>query len=102
MISPSFNLREFIETVQDKDCLEIISLAQQEVQMAEQRSFSVKGAVRNRNDGSTRYAADLKGLIFLLTYGAKPMGVGIAPFWIICKNLVDRKQIKPEIMTLFK
>ena len=59
MISPSFNLREFIEAVQDKDCLEIISLAQQEVQMAEQRSFSVKGAVKNRNDGSTRYAADL-------------------------------------------
>ncbi len=97
MISSYFNLHEFVDAVKDKDWLEIVSLAQRDVQLAEQRSFVVKGAVRNRENGSTRYAADLKGLIFLLTYGVKPAGVGIAPFKVICKNLVDSKQIKPEL-----
>lgn len=59
MISPSFDLHEFVDTVKDKDYLEIISVAQREVYLAEQCSFGVKGAVRNRDKGSTCYAANL-------------------------------------------
>src|SRR5260370_31232661 len=101
MISSSFDLLEFVDAVKDKGRLEIISVAQREVYLAEQRSFGVKGAVRNRANGSTRYAANLKGLIFLLTQEVTPSGVGIYPFRSICESLVQRKQISPEIMRLF-
>jgi len=101
MISSSFDLHEFVDAVKDKGRLEIISIAQREVYLAEGRSFSVKGAVRNRTNGSTRYAANLKGLIFLLTTEETPANASILPFRSICESLVQRKQLKPDIMRLF-
>ncbi len=100
MISSSFDLHEFVDAVKDKDRLEIISIALQEVHFAEQQSFSIKGAVRNRANGSTRYAAYLKGLIFLLTEETSG-NASILPFRKICESLVQRKQLRPEIMKLF-
>lgn len=100
-----YNIGDFIEKVKVKNLPEIIFEAQDEVYQAEIGTSGVKGAVAKRNAGALEYANDLKGLIFFLNSGIKPFGVSESVFFSfkpICENLVRKKQLKPEILELFK
>ena len=101
---PPYDINKFIERIKDKDYLDILNDAQREVYMAESGTSGVKGAVKKREAGALEYAADLKGLIFFLGSGIKPHGVSDRVFFSfepICKNLVDKKRLKPEVLELF-
>ncbi len=102
MISQSYNLGEFIREVKDKDYTEIVALAEREVALAERRSFGYKGCVKEREKGSTRYAADLKGLLWSLKSGSRPAGVHVFPqFCPIFESLIARRQLRPEAIDIF-
>ena len=109
MISESFSIGEFIDAVKDKDYYEILSLAHSDIHTAEAMSFGVKGAVRARDQGSTRYAADLKGLVWFLEQGVvsatKPVGVSMSTFMAFCPiivSLIERGIMKPEALDQFR
>ncbi len=109
MISETFSMSEFITAVKDKNDYEILRLARSDIAAAESRSFGRKGAVEARGQGSTRYAADLKGLVWFLEQGivsaTKPMGVSMSTFSAfrpIIVSLVERDIMEPEALDQFR
>jgi len=105
MISPSYNIKEFVEAIKDEDYVEVIRQANLEVGEPERRSFGVKGAIRARQQGSVEYAAVLKGFLFFMQYGVKPAGVTDSHFQLfhpVCENLVQKGQLKPGILNFFE
>ena len=109
MISETFSMSEFIDAVKDKDYYEILGLARSDIAAAASRSFGRKGAVTARDQGSTRSAADLKGLVWFLEQGivsaTKPMGVSLSTFMAfrpIIVSLVERGIMEPEALDQFR
>jgi len=106
LLSPRFDISEFINMVKDRSYLEIIQTAEQEVRASERLSSGgVKGARKVRERGAGRYEATLKGLLFLLQSGRKPDGVDpdtFASFRPIIENLVAKDQLKPTALEVFK
>jgi len=105
MISSFYKIEKFIEAVKDKDYIEILRLAEREVNYAERKMAPhVKGAVKARQEGG-RYVAVLKGFLFFMRYGIKPYGVSDTDFELfrpVCESLVQKKQFKPSIMNFFE
>ncbi|MCD9188288.1 MAG: hypothetical protein LUM44_17865 [Pyrinomonadaceae bacterium] len=105
MISQNYDFDEFLKFIEDKNYIEIIPLADAECGFAERQSFSVKGAVKARAMGSTSYAKSLKGFLFFLRSGIKPMGIDdyeFAKYKSVCEKLVEKKQFKPEVLQMFQ
>jgi len=105
MIVRPYDISTFIVQVQDKDKGEIIYMARREVAEVRKRSFSVKGAVKARKQGSIEYAELLKGLIFFLSSEMKPLGVSDWDFRLfrpLCEKLVKKGQLKSETLELFE
>lgn len=105
MISPTYNFKEFLDQMVDKDYPEIVIAAEQECTAAERRSYSVRGAPRAREMGSTRYAANLKAFIFFMRSGIRPASADdweFAMYRPVCEALVQKKQFKPTILEMFK
>ena len=100
-----YDINNFIERIKDMDYTQILVEAQQEVYRAESGTSGVKGAIKKREAGALRYAAEVKGLIFFLNSGTKPMGVNNHIFYSfkqIVQNLVNKKQLKPEALEVFR
>jgi hypothetical protein len=70
MISPEFSIRQFIETVREKDHLEIIHLADKEATEAWRHTYGDKGAAVRKNK-SENYQAQLIRLIVCLRSGVQ-------------------------------
>ena len=105
MISPSYNFKEFLDAMIGKDYVEIVVAANQECDAAERRSYSVRGAPRAREMGSTQYAASLKAFIFFMQSGIQPSSADnweFAMYRPICEALVEKKQFKPTVLEMFK
>lgn len=66
MFLSDFTFDEFVEHAKGKSIQEIIALAREESRRALSMSFGVKGAVKNREMGSVRYAERLKKATFFL------------------------------------
>jgi hypothetical protein len=67
-------------------------------------SFSVRGAVEARRQGSVRFAECLKGLVFFLEHQMKPAGVHadeFINFRPLSEKLVAKGQLPPSVLLLF-
>lgn len=105
MISFSYNFKEFIYAVKEKDVTEIISIAQHECYEAEQKiRGGMRGAPKAREEGCPQYVNLLKGLNFFLTNGIKPGGVSELEFHSfkpIVESLVQKGIMKGEFWLKF-
>jgi hypothetical protein len=99
-------LDDFIESVKDKDRIEIFQIAQREIAGAESGLSGVKGAVAKRASGAPEYVAILKGFMFVFMTGGRPsMGEfeeEFQKFKPIIESLVKKGQFKPEILSVFE
>jgi hypothetical protein len=96
MISPSFDIQEFISSVEDKDYLDIIFMADQEATRAERLLHHPKWAAAARENGAHNYATILEEFIFYLRYGIKPYGLNHHVFTLfrsVCKKLLEKKPV---------
>ena len=105
MVFPFYDISKFIDRVEDKDRLEIIRLAVQEVNYLEPKLFRVKGAVERRKRGGCEYVAQLKEFIFFMRFEIKPTGVKDWIFRLyrpVCEKLVEKGQMKSTILDFFE
>ena len=99
-----YNFEKFIERIKDKDYLEILRLALQEVNYIEPRLYRVRGAPERRKRGGGEYVKRLKEFIFFMRFFIKPSGINDRVFQLyrpICENLVKKNQIKSKILDFF-
>jgi len=104
MISAKYDFKEFVDAIIDKDYHEILAMAEKECTATEGRSYGVKGAVKARELGSTKYAARLKKLLFFMRYGIVPYGINDYDYYLLkplCEALIRKGQFKSEVMKLF-
>lgn len=104
MISPSFAINEFLEAMVGKDFTTVFNAADRECEIAEHRSRGKKGK-EAKEMGSMRYAASLKSFLFFLRFGRRPSGISdqeFAKYRPICEALVQRGDLLPTVMELFK
>jgi hypothetical protein len=104
-MSIPYSVSEFVQRVKDIDYPEVIRLTELEVENIERVSYRARGSVRRRQLGSTRYAENLKGLLWLLRSGTRPAGVddGIfQSFRPIIESLVQRGQLRPTALKVFE
>jgi len=102
-VSP-YDFGDFIESVKDKDFLDIIEAADRACAAAERASYIVKGARNARAQGSTRYVASLKAFLFFMRTQSKPIGVSVYSFSLykkVAENLVAKGQWLPAALELF-
>lgn len=88
---PHQNIHQFIEKNIDKDRLEIVSEAREQGRLAKQAK-------------KLKYVENLQGLVFFVEHGRKPVGVSDDVFQFfrpICENLIEKTQLKSEILELF-
>ncbi|MDD0995312.1 hypothetical protein M5G20_05445 [Pseudomonas sp. TNT2022 ID1044] len=84
---------------------EIVVMAHREATEAERGTSKVKGSVRKRNAGALEYAAFLKGVIFFLQSGTKPLGLSDQQFMSIrplAVDLVKRGIFDQKILDAFQ
>jgi hypothetical protein len=96
MISPEFDIVDFISSVKDKNKYDIIRLAESEAKEAEKIS-ETKGYGQN-------YVEDLRVFDYFMRYGQKPEGINgehFKMFRSICEKLVAKKQLPPDVLNMF-
>ena len=72
MISPSFNFEQFVESVQDKEFHDIISLAEKEATVAWRAAYQKNGSIDPGMMKSRDYQDKLLGLIDYIRHSVKP------------------------------
>lgn len=100
-----YSFSNFIEEVKDMDLLDILEVAERRCQHLESISWSTRGAVENRIQGSSALIYKIKYLLFWLRNGIRPAGISDDDFNLlrkICANLVKKKQLKPESLKVFE
>lgn len=92
--------------VKDKDFIEIVLLGQQEKREAESHLGRGKAAiVKARQSGLGYYIESLGRFLFFMQNGIKPWHVDENEFRlykIVCKKLVEKGQLKKEVLDFFK
>lgn len=104
MISESYNFEEFLAAMIGKSWEDIMLDGQNEVRVAEARSFSVKGAPEQRKRGSTKYAARIKAFLNFMYYGSRPGSASDWEFALyrpVCESLVKQGRFRPDVLDLF-
>jgi hypothetical protein len=105
MISPSYNIRQFLTAVQGKSYAELLAAADRECAAVEAQAYGGRaGSVRAREQGAGEYAHDLKGFLFWLRYGRRPDGVDDSTFRLfrpICEHLVQTGQLEAPALQVF-
>lgn len=99
-----YNFETLVKQIQDMSYPDMIEHCQKRCASLEQLSYGVKGAVRRRELGSAQLAEDIKGILFWLYYGKKPLGLSEDKFQMlypVCLNLIEKSQIKPEALRVF-
>jgi hypothetical protein len=100
-----FDKQAFLNRIKDLDWHQMIDITSKEVGHVESISYNIKGAVKNREQGSVGYIDFLKGFLFWLSNGIKPAGLSndeFRTFRPICEKLIEKKQLKPEALSVFK
>lgn len=96
MISPEFNITDFIKSVKNKNKYDIIRLAESEVKEAEKIS-EIKGYGQN-------YVEDLREFDYFMKHGQKPPAINEEHFKMfrsVCEKLVAKKQLPPDVLKIF-
>jgi len=99
-----YDLQQFIDSVKDLDWHEIVKTASDRRHHLQNISFSRKGAPRAREMGSVQLATQLTALLSWLGDFQKPLGLSdghFAAFRVICENLVQKGQVKPDALAVF-
>jgi hypothetical protein len=105
VISSSYDFKQFLDSIKDKNYDEIIHLAEQEIYYLEPLLARVKGSVERRRRGGGKYVAQLEQFLFFMKNGIKPGGVSDEDFLLfrpVCENLVRRGIFKPTILDFFR
>jgi len=105
MVSGTYNIRDFVKTVKDRDYSDIIGLIEKEIWEAIRRSAFVKGAVKARQQGCVEYAEKLKAFLAFMRSQAKPAGINEWDFELfrpVAENMIQRKKFKSEVLNLFE
>jgi hypothetical protein len=79
MISTSYNMKEFIEAVKDKNYFDVIYLTNHEATESERLSYRRREA-SSLNQNLSEYVNTLKGLILFMRHGIKAKGVSSGDF----------------------
>ena len=96
MISSEFNFAEFINSIEDKDRIDILRLAESEGKEAEKIS-QIKGYGQD-------YVEGVREFLHFMRYGQKPFGIEDKHFQMfrsVCEKLVAKKQLLPDVLKLF-
>ena len=99
-----YDFGSFINRVKDSHQLEIIEAADKACRAPESASYGVKGAIKARQAGSTRYVESLKKFLGFMYTQLKPSGVSWGDFVqykMVAENLVKKGEWKPEVLKLF-
>jgi hypothetical protein len=102
MISPSYDIREFIHEVEDRDYEDIILMADREATVAGCLLYHPRSKEEARRKGAKEYATALENFIFYLRYGVKRYGVSEGVFELyrcVCEKLVKRRPSYTRCMT---
>ena len=95
MISSSFDIREFINAVEDKEYFDIIYLTDREATEVERRLYHPKTSLKAKKDGSQKYANQLKNFLSFLRYDVRPhtssVEIDYQLFQSVLKKLEKRK-----------
>jgi hypothetical protein len=105
MISDAFNFEEFLKAMLNKDFSEIIKMAEQEAYDVENRLYKGGGGFQARKTGGLTYSKKVGEFIFFIRYGIRPSSTSnedFAKYLPICNALIQRNQIKPSVLDLFK
>jgi hypothetical protein len=116
MISPSLNKSEFIKAVQDKERQEIIRIATEEVMAVERLPLGRKPKVgdrpmeaqawENRKWAIGEYNKFVRAFLFFMRNPViRPAGIDDWDFQLfrpVCEKLVQKKQLSPQVLDLFK
>jgi hypothetical protein len=69
MISPSFDIHQFIENVKEKDPLDRVSLAEQEAVLTWRQSYTRSGSLTEEQKNGMLYENKLLKIIDYIRYG---------------------------------
>lgn len=98
MISPSYKIIEFVDSILEKDYWDIIYLAEREATEAERHLYRPEFAKTAGQKGARHYVNVLKMLIFFLRNGVRPRGLGDQErelFRSLCESISSRQSIDP-------
>ena len=104
MVSDTYNIRDFIKNVKDRDYSDIIGLIEKEIREVSRRSAFVKGAVKATQQGCIEYAEKLKAFLAFMRTQAKPAGVNEWDFELfrpVTENMIQKKKFELEVLNLF-
>jgi hypothetical protein len=99
-----FDFDDFLGRMAALDYPEILMQANSECGSIERISYGVKGCVRNRADGSVRYAERIKAFLWFMRTGTRPGSADDYEFQryrIVAEALVKKGQFKPEVLDWF-
>lgn len=93
MVSLSYDLKEFVESIKDKSYWDLMTVLNQEATEAERMLYSSKTILADSYEKSKNYATVLKEFITFLRYGvlsSKLSTDDVQLFVSVCRNLMDR------------
>jgi hypothetical protein len=99
MISPAYDLAQFVEKVRGNDYFAIIRTAELEATEGERLSLRLKNAVDTDFEKRQSYVSELKCLIYFLRYGFFPSHLEdyqYTLFNILCEEMSQNGSILPR------
>ena len=96
-MKPEYDLEKFISGCIGLGYPEVVLKAQEEERRMEARTAGGRRrAPKAREDGASKFAAELRSLLFFLYHFAKPMTGSFALYQPLVEWLVQRGDFKPE------
>lgn len=98
-----YDIKKLVLKYQDKNYAEILTELTKEVTHLDQLYAKLKRS--EYDNGLTDYRTHAGDFLFFINSGAVPAGIGLSGlklFLPIIVNLVDKGQLKPEVLNLFK
>jgi hypothetical protein len=104
-VTDRYDFDAFLSRMAELDYLQILTTADAECASVERASFGKKGAVRQRELGSVKYASRIKAFLYFMRFGSRPGSATDSEFQsyrVVAEALVKKEQFKPSILDLFK
>ncbi len=101
-----FDLRKTIANLEDLDYAEIMDRLREDIKNSEKIRLSVKTTSdKDLESLRLKYIEELKGLVFFINNGTKPIGVDEDSFMeykTITEKLIEKKILKKSILKAFQ
>jgi hypothetical protein len=105
VISDTYDLGKFLETIREMDYLDMIYCAEQEATEAERMAYRARAANEDKKVESQKYADRLKGFIRFMVYGIKPSDLSYGDlelFRSLCEEYVRRTKEEARCHNTFQ